>query len=282
MTHRRKRKRRVINFIWITVLLLAVLLWCFYDSNHNLDIEPIVVELNSLPVEFSGIKIAHISDLHGAQFGKDNSDIVTVLSRNSLDLIIITGDIVDNHEDIPMLDGTASALVSVAPTYYVPGNHEYGDFKSREIFRVLRGAGVVVLRNQSVSLQRGSSEIILLGIDDSNGPADQKPMDDVVDALPDGSFIIMLSYRYERFSEYAALSIPIVFTGHAHGGLIRLPFTDGIIGPGMVLFPKYTNGEYTMGDTTMVTSRGIGNAGRTRRLFNRPHIPIVELVSKGN
>jgi predicted MPP superfamily phosphohydrolase len=67
-----------------------------------------------------------------------------------------------------------------------------------------------------------------------------------------------------------------VFAGHAHGGLIRLPFTDGLIGPSRDWFPEHTSGLYRRGRTDMVVSRGLGNVGPPR-VWNRPHLPVVTL-----
>jgi len=283
MKHRkRKRTSRILLYAVIfLILLVSVFLLCVYDSNYVLDVEYFSVELEGLPKEFDNFKIVHISDLHGSQFGENNADIIRIIKRENPDIIAITGDIVDNHSDIPMLPDTASAFADAAPTYYVPGNHEYGTRRSREIFNILESAGITVLRNQSAAIRRGDAEIRLVGIDDPNGPADMMPMRDVIGLVrsKSDSFIIMLSHRYERFDEYANLEIPFVLTGHAHGGLIRLPFTDGLIGPGLTFFPKHTNGIYREGKTAMLVSRGIGNASPSFRLFNRPHIPIITLYS---
>ena len=71
-----------------------------------------------------------------------------------------------------------------------------------------------------------------------------------------------------------------VFSGHAHGGQIRLPFVGGIYAPGQGLFPEYTEGVYTEGKTNMIVSRGLGNSLFPLRVFNRPEIVVCEL-SKG-
>jgi predicted MPP superfamily phosphohydrolase len=235
-----------------------------------------------LPDGFDGYKIVQVSDLHGTQFGESNSEILRILRDAEPDMIAVTGDIVDRKADIPMLYDTAAAIASIAPTYFVPGNHEYGTRNSSEIFNILENAGLTVLRNQSATVARNGDEIKIVGIDDPNGPADMMPMEDVIGLVRKSSdaFILMLNHRYDRLDEYSELNIPFVLTGHAHGGLIRLPFTDGLIGPGGSFLPKYTNGIYKMGNTVMLTSRGIGNASFSLRLFNRPHIPVITLKCK--
>ena len=91
-------------------------------------------------------------------------------------------------------------------------------------------------------------------------------------------FSILLAHRNNLFETYAACGFDLVLSGHGHGGLIRLPFTDGLIGTDKQLFPPYTNGLYAYGKSQLVVSRGLGNVGRTFRLFNRPHIPVILLT----
>jgi len=93
-----------------------------------------------------------------------------------------------------------------------------------------------------------------------------------------GSFKILLSHRPDLIETYASNKIDLAFTGHAHGGQVRLPLIGGLIAPNQGFFPKYTSGTYTMEDTTMVVSRGLGKSSIPLRIFNRPEIIIVTLV----
>lgn len=268
----------MISFIIILAFFIA-LLFLIYDSNFNLETEEIVIMAEGLDPEFDGFRVVHLSDIHGAQFGKGNSKMLNIIREARPDIIVITGDIIETNREIPDLPKLSADIAGIAPTYYVPGNHEYSAERPGEIFQILRKAGITVLRNQSAMITRGGGEMMILGIDDPNGPADMMPMDEVYKLAQrkTDSFILTISHRYDRFEEYAELGMPIVLTGHAHGGLIRLPFTEGIIGPGRVLLPKHTSGMHIKENTIMVTSRGIGNPGFLFRLFNRPHIPVVTL-----
>ena len=89
----------------------------------------------------------------------------------------------------------------------------------------------------------------------------------------------MLSHRPEYFDLYGESEIDLVFTGHAHGGQIRLPLIGGIVAPGQGFFPKYDSGLYTKGNTSMLVSRGLGNSLFPFRVNNRPEIVVAELQS---
>ena len=93
------------------------------------------------------------------------------------------------------------------------------------------------------------------------------------------NFKILLSHRPELFDLYIENNMDLVFTGHAHGGQIRIPGIGGLIAPDQGLFPMYTSGKYTKDITTMFVSRGLGNSIFPLRIFNRPEIISVTLKS---
>ena len=78
-------------------------------------------------------------------------------------------------------------------------------------------------------------------------------------------------------SLYSRYNIDLVFTGHAHGGQIRLPFIGGLYAPGQGVFPKYTDGVHEKNGTTMIISRGIGSSIFPFRINNNPEIISVTL-----
>ncbi len=94
------------------------------------------------------------------------------------------------------------------------------------------------------------------------------------------NFSILLSHRPELFDIYVQYEMNLVFSGHAHGGQIRLPFVGGLFAPDQGFFPKYTNGFYTEDGTSMFVSRGLGNSVFPLRVFNRPHLAVIELMPK--
>ena len=145
----------------------------------------------------------------------------------------------------------------------------------------LEDAGVVVLSNEFVPLERDGDSILLAGIDDPNGFADQKTPEALareIHALEGDPFWMLLAHRNNYFEkEYSSLGADLVISGHGHGGLIRLPFTDGLVSVERTLFPSYTAGFYEVDGMDLFVSRGLGNSGKTFRLFNRPELVILTL-----
>ena len=88
---------------------------------------------------------------------------------------------------------------------------------------------------------------------------------------------MLLAHRPENIHIYSNNNIDLVFSGHAHGGQIRLPFIGGLIAPNQGILPKYTSDIYLEGNTSMVVSRGLGNSIFPIRVFNRPEMVVVNL-----
>ena len=90
---------------------------------------------------------------------------------------------------------------------------------------------------------------------------------------------MLLSHRPHLLPLYCAAGIPLVLSGHAHGGQIRLPFIGGLLAPEQGWFPPYTSGVHHSGKTTLVISRGLGNSLFPFRIFNRPEVVCLSLTS---
>ena len=243
------------------------------------------VELAGLPAEFDGYRIVHLSDLHGHEYGAGNSDLLARVAEQEPDLIVVTGDLIDREGQLEMVPTLARGLAAAAPAYYVTGNHEWslGTGKVMELKNLLSQCGVAVLSNQYEILERDGAQIVLAGVDDLNGYADQMTPEERYarswDQVP-GLFTILLAHRNNQFGRYANTGYDFVMSGHGHGGIIRLPFAGGLIGTGGRMLPPWTSGIYTAGDSTLFVSRGLGNNTVPFpgfRLFNRPELAVVTL-----
>lgn len=88
---------------------------------------------------------------------------------------------------------------------------------------------------------------------------------------------ILLAHEPQFIEEYSSASYDYIFSGHAHGGQIRLPILGGLFSPGQGILPKYTSGVHNAGNGKMIISRGLGNSTFPIRVFNRPEIIIAEI-----
>ena len=269
-----------------TVIAIAALLTVLTStelaiSNLTVEVEEIEVYPKGLPVEFDGLRILLISDVHG-RFSLRKDRILQLAAAAKPGIIAYTGDAVnDSRDDVAAEAAFVAALCEIAPVYYVPGNHEYAAMSDRRLFRAFENAGAVVLRDEAAVISRGGAQLVLVGADDANGYDGMQPFEQALaGAIPeDGECLVLLCHRYDRAEEAAELGFSLMLAGHAHGGLVRMPFTDGLIGPGRVLFPRNTNGYYNIDGMELVVSRGLGNTAGVPRFANRFHMPVITLRS---
>lgn len=279
--------RRSACLLAALALLAAAVLW----GNGSIETDEYTFVSQTLPAGFGGCRIVHLSDLHGREFGENNERLLAAVQNARPDYIFVTGDLVDRHTDDPVSYAAAlgAALSALAPTYYVTGNHEWalGAASVEALKTALRESGVTVLSNEYTLLTQNGDSILLTGIDDPNGYADQKTPSALAQEIYsayDDPFWLLLAHRNNAFNGgYCKLGADLTFSGHAHGGIWRLPFTDGVIDTTMTLFPSFTSGFYTCTDADcegarVFVSRGLGNSPRAvPRILNRPQVAVITL-----
>ncbi len=288
---KKKTKTVLITIACILVAVIAGTIIGGLICNNALELTTINVSSNDLPKSFEGFRIAHISDLHNAEFGKENEKLLKMIKEAEPDIIAITGDVVDCHRtNVDVALNFAKKAVEIAPCYYVAGNHEArvpDDFEN--LLSGFEEAGVTVLRNERVEIARGEDSISVLGIDDpdftymSFSVDQSKIADNEIRAIAPEStseFTLLLSHRPELFEVYKDNNIDLTLSGHAHGGQFRLPFVGGLYAPHQGILPKFDSGVYSENGTNLVVSRGIGNSLFPIRLFNPPEVIIVELTQE--
>lgn len=277
------RKRRPLRLASALLLLAALAALFVRWSNTSLQTARFDPVFADLPEGFEGCRAVVLGDLHTAYFGEDNTELFDAVRAEAPDYIFFVGDLLDAFHDIPAdyAAGVADGLSAIAPTYYVTGNHEWAIGGVPELKAALTEHGVTVLSNQFLRLERNGDAIVLVGIDDPNGYADQKSPEEVaaeIRAACGDPFWVLLAHRNNYFPErYSLLGADLVVSGHGHGGLVRLPFTDGLISVERTLFPSYTAGLYEENGSVLFVTRGLGNTGSTFRLFNRPEVAVVTL-----
>ena len=276
------RKRRLPGFLLFLALAVLAALFLRWD-NTALQITHFDPVFSDLPEGFDGCRVAVLGDLHSAYFGEDNQRLLEAVRKARPDYIFLVGDLLDATRAVPAdyAARTAAGLAAIAPTYYVTGNHEWAVGGVPELKDTLGAHGVTVLSNQFTTLERNGGAIVLAGIDDPNGYADQKTPEALaaeVYAAYGDPFWVLLAHRNDRFAEqYSLLGADLVLSGHGHGGIIRLPFTDGLLSTDRTFFPSYTAGLYEENGSCLFVTRGLGNSGPTFRLFNRPEVAVLTL-----
>lgn len=279
---KKHRGRGCLTALIILALIAAATAFLIKDSREDLEISRYEVNSKKLPESFDGFKIVQLSDLHGAEFGEDGMVLVEKVKELEPDMIALTGDFVTDEGDLAAVKKLAGRLTELCPVYFVSGNHEFGSGLAVKVRNILERADVKYLSNEYLTISRGEDEILLGGVEDPLAYADMLSPDELAqkmnDAAPD-AFKILLGHRNYWMTEYPELPVDLIFCGHAHGGLIRIPGVGGLIGTDRRLFPDFDAGEYNNGRYTLIVSRGLGNSVPIPRVFNRPEIVCVELSS---
>lgn len=269
----------------IIFTLAAAIIFCVWQNNGVVVTEHDYVN-KKLPQKFHGCKILHISDFHNKHY---YVRLINKIRKIKPDIIVITGDLLDRRRTrIDVAAGFVKEIVKISPVYYVSGNHEqlsehYGELKNE-----LQSLKVINMDNSYTVLKKEGEGIGIMGVADPAINWDGKDcliknenyMKNTINELmkkSDTDFNMLLSHRPEHMSVYKELNIDLVFSGHAHGGQIRIPFLGGILSPNQGFFPKYSEGMHIEGATSMVVSRGLGNSIFPLRIFNRPELVTVVL-----
>ncbi len=227
-----------------------------------------------LPDEFNGYRIVQVSDLHvGTWLTVDTlTDTVEIVNQLKPDLIAITGDFV-SYNPQEYIDGITAAISRFyAPDgiFAVLGNHDH--WTDAALIRSnLKFAGVEILSNQVVTIERSNNRVHIAGIDDHYVKRDR--LDLILNQLPKNEFSVLLAHEPDFIETSAATgAFDLQLSGHSHGGQILLP----AVGP--LYLPKhgrkYPSGLYKINGTYLYTNRGLGTAELQLRLNCPPEITV--------
>ena len=282
------KKKKFIFPAVVAIVLVALVIGIAW-GNTALELNTYTISSSKLPQSFDGYRIAHVSDLHNTEMGKNNEKLLAMLRDADPDMIAITGDLIDSRNtDIEVALKFVREAVKIAPCYYVTGNHEarvneYGELKAG-----METAGVTVLEDVRTEISMEGATITLIGVNDPSYQTDylfgdsETVLNTKLEKLhtENGEFTVLLSHRPELFDTYADHGLDLVLSGHAHGGQFRLPFFGGLVAPNQGFFPEYDAGIYTEGNTNMLVSRGVGNSILPFRINNRPEVILIELKAE--
>ena len=287
------KNKKGMLLIFIALILVCIVL-CFITK---FDVTNYTIESEKIPQEFDNFKIVQLSDFHSEGYRDTTEKLISKVRDINPDIVVMTGDMVswdmDNIEEAKIL---VKGLADMYPIYYIDGNHEH----LAEILRpgryvafleFMQDLGVTTIKNDYVELYKGNESINLYGIniplDGATGLyVDKFQLEDnyVEKTLPKADtekFNILLAHTPIFIKQYSKWGADLVLSGHMHGGIVRVPFTNiGLLSPERAVFPRYAAGKFKVKESTMIVNRGIGTSSFKLRLFNNPEISVITLKSK--
>ena len=266
-------------------------------QNRQLCMTEYEIVFEKLPSVFSGKKILQLSDLHTKKYGDNYDNLINSCKTADPDYIFFTGDLYSRNEvNLDHKLVLMKRLRTIAPVYYVFGNHEADTPEKAEVLASkLEQCGINVLRNKKIRLYSGEDYINVYGADieskyykNAKGsysnlpPLTVEKLDRMLGESDKYHFNILLAHTPFPFINYAKWGADLIFSGHCHGGVIRIPKIGGLLSPERKFLPEYTKGVYTKdkneNSAKMVVSAGLGKF----RLQNPSEIILVTLRSKDN
>jgi uncharacterized protein len=242
-------------------------------------IKEVRLKVKNLPKAFDGWKIVQFSDVHlGFHYGiEDFKPVIRKINQLNPDIIFFTGDLVqigytEPELAIPLLQ----ELKARGGKWAVIGNHDF--YTKDQVTMALENAQFKMLKNSHGVIEHGQQRLYIAGLDDMmyGVPNVRK----AVEGLNEDDCILLLAHEPDIADENSKYSISGQFSGHSHGGQVRLPFYGPIIK--QVLAKKYMDGLYWVGERKMplYVNRGIGTTNVAVRFFCRPEITVFYLSTE--
>ena len=275
--------RITLAVMWgLNVLLSA----CAFEALY---IEPFRLTVTEVPVEGPAffpdrpLRIVQLSDLHVERTTRRERETLARIAALNPDLIVLTGDYLNTsyfNDPVTRADARSFLAQLAAPygVYAVTDSRLDPPDAMRAIFG---GLPITVLYNETICLPFADTPVCLIGIQSRRGTLehDRTVLETLVRRVPAGAYKLLL-YHTPDLAEAAAVNdIDLYLAGHTHGGQIRLPFYGAVI-TFSAYGKKYEMGRYTLGETTLYVSRGLGMEGSIApraRFLCPPEIVVLDI-----
>ena len=251
-----------------------------------------LIHLEGWDPALDGLTILHLSDLHiGGAPGRADR-LLRQAGRLPADLIAITGDFIAGPEGLGRCCQLLREVADGREVFGVPGNHEHEHYASRShpwgrwktrsrldtprIVEALEGSGVTMLVNQRFALPYGQGKLTLVGLDDLFSKADD--LEGTLQDVEAGASVVLLCHSPDVLAEATKRQIPLVLSGHTHGGQVRFPLL-GTPSTATRVPLERPSGVIRRGRTVMHISPGLGTSFLPVRFFARPEATLLELRS---
>jgi uncharacterized protein len=256
-----------------TTLKLTGLYWRGRRNAESIQVRHHEVRFATLPAEFDGFTILHLSDMHVDISQAAMGRLTRILPTLEYDLCVLTGDF--RGKTFGPFGATLDGLARVRehledPVFAVLGNHD-----TICLVPGMEDMGIRMLLNESVTIVRGNQSIHLAGIDDAH----YYRVDNIEKAasrFPHGAFSILLSHTPEIYRQAAHADFNLLLSGHTHGGQICLPGSIPVT-LDSVLPRRMGSGAWRYHDMVGYTSVGAGTVIVPVRLNCLPEVVLHHL-----
>jgi predicted MPP superfamily phosphohydrolase len=227
---------------------------------------------------FDQLCIVQLSDLHMERQSISPARLAKVIEDAAPDMIVMTGDYLDNDKNLNKFMTYLDAIVSTNPKYgiwLVWGNHDHylGD-RIEELAELIKAKGVKVLENEWESILFGDKRLNIIGIDDyclgkSDIPRSFRGIEEGIN--------LVLSHDPNIVLEMEEHPFDLLLSGHLHGGQFKIPGAFKLFPMGELPKANVISGFHNVNGKNIYISDGMGQAGLNVRLGTRPEITVHTL-----
>lgn len=266
------------------LVVLLLFLVAGYAGSRHLVVRHVDARVPDLPVEFDGLRIVQLSDLHvGPQTSRAFlRRVVATVNAQSPDLIAVTGDLVDDRaEDVAPYAASLGALHAPLGVVMIAGNHDvyagWADVE-RNLARAVHGT---VLVNDVHLLRRGAATLAVVGTGDPAGgspwSADARVAPDLERAfarVPPQAPVIAFAHNPVLWPSLVERGAAVTLSGHTHWGQFAIPrLRWSLASP----FLAHAMGGHNDGGALLYISPGTGYWGIPFRIGALPEVTVVTL-----
>jgi len=279
-----KRKKRLIIIAVIAIIVLILDAWGF-------SMKPVSYTVRSDKLT-EPVRIVFISDLHNCFYGgHDQSGLWDAIEEARPDIVLFGGDVIDRS------GGSRNALKIMGmaadkyPCAYAAGNHETGRKDKNAFYAEVEKLGIPILHGKYTDITVNGQKVRVLGVRNASAWSEKSSqLANCYEAIAPDAYNILLAHEPQEIGDigyesanHGGKKFDLVLSGHAHGGQWRLPYVleQGLYAPDQGLFPEFTSGQRTSGNTTQIVSRGLArnlNMITIPRIFNRPELSVIEIT----
>ncbi|HEY6910979.1 MAG TPA: metallophosphoesterase [Myxococcales bacterium] len=263
--------------VWLALVPYVLALYGCSFGARVLRRERVTVPVAGLPAGWRGARIVQLSDLHaGRHVTRERLQaIARRAARLKPDVLVVTGDIVHNS---PAFARQAAEAIASIPTrhgiFACLGNHDFWAGPDA-VERELRSAGIRVLRNDGVLLERGGDGLWLCGVDDVWSGLFDLPA--ALRERPQGAATVLLAHQPNTWALAQQLGVQLQLSGHTHGGQLALLWLHRSLSLARFITP-FVAGLYRVGRSYLYVNRGAGSVMPMVRLGARPEVTELTLM----
>lgn len=251
----------------------------YYNVHHIVETD---YTINSSKItNGNSIRIAQITDTHiGNTFdGKKFGDYLSMISRTNPDVIVLTGDFVDERTTRENMIEACKKLgqaKSKYGTYVIFGNHDFNNYggndnyTSDELISCLKENGINILQDEAVLID---NSFYLIGRQDYS-VKNRKSITELLNGVDTNKYVVVLDHQPMEYEQTAQTQVDLVLSGHTHAGQLF---------PGKFIVDHLSRndmayGKKQMKDTTFIVSSGLSGWGVPIKTGAKAEYVIIDVV----